>query len=63
MRQRWDGFLGQAPGVYLKTKIDGMAMIIPLFTQAEAIQSGKKVKDKQIDEVFAKYVEKAPKEG
>jgi len=26
---------------------------------AEEIQSGKKVKDKQIDEVFAKYVEKA----
>jgi hypothetical protein len=49
--------------VHLKTKIDGMAMIIPLFTQAEEIQSGKKVKDKQIDEVFAKYVEKAPKEG
>ncbi|CAJ0610638.1 unnamed protein product [Cylicocyclus nassatus] len=26
-------------------------------------RAGKKVKDKQIDEVFAKYVEKAPKEG
>jgi hypothetical protein len=36
-----------------------MAMIIPLFTQAEEIQSGKKVKDTQIDDVFAKYVEKA----
>lgn len=59
VRQRWDGFLTQAPGVHLKTRIDGMAMIIPLFTQAEEIQSGKKVKDKQIDEVFAKYVEKA----
>ncbi len=63
VRQRWDGFLTQAPGVHLKTKLDGMAMIIPLFTQAEDVQAGKKVKDKQIDDVFAKYVEKAPKEG
>lgn len=63
VRQRWDGFLGQAPGVHLKTKLDGMAMIIPLFTQAEEIQAGKKVKDSQIDAVFAEFVEKAPKEG
>jgi len=59
VRQRWDGFLTQAPGVHLKTKLDGMAMIIPLFTQADDIQSGKKVKDAQIDAVFAEFVEKA----
>ncbi len=59
VRQRWDGFLTQAPGVPLKTKIDGMAMIIPLFTQADDIQSGKKVKDAQIDAVFAEFVQKA----
>jgi len=59
VRQRWDGFLTQAPGVHLKTKIDGMAMIIPLFTQADDIQSGKKVKDAQIDAVFAEFVQKA----
>ncbi|MNV50477.1 hypothetical protein D3C71_1424910 [compost metagenome] len=63
VRQRWDGFLGQAPGVHLKTKPDGMAMIIPLFTQAQDIQDGKPVEDKQVDELFATYVEKAPKEG
>ncbi len=59
VRQRWDGFLTQAPGVHLKTKLDGMAMIIPLFTQADDIQSGKKVKDAQIDAVFAEFVQKA----
>jgi len=59
VRQRWDGFLTQAPGVHLKTKLDGMAMIISLFTQADDIQSGKKVKDAQIDAVFAEFVEKA----
>lgn len=59
VRQRWDGFLTRAPGVHLKTKLDGMAMIIPLFTQAQDLQDGKQVKDAQIDEVFARYLEKA----
>ena len=60
VRRHWDGFLGQAPGVHLKTKVDGMAMIIPLFTQADDVQAGKPVADRQIDEVFATYVVKAP---
>lgn len=62
VRQRWDDFLGQAPGVHLKTKLDGMAMIIPLFTQAQDLQDGNKVKDAQIDAVFKQWVEKAPAE-
>lgn len=62
VRQRWDGFLSQAPGVHLKTRLDGMAMIIPLFTQAQEIQDGKPVPDSRIDEVFASYVEKAPRQ-
>ncbi len=62
VRQRWDGFLGQAPGVRLKTRLDGMAMIIPLFTQAQDIQDGKNVKDAEIDKVFKQWVEKAPVE-
>ena len=60
VRRHWDAFLGQAPGLHLKTKVDGMAMIIPLFTQAEDVQAGKPVADRQIDEVFATYVVKAP---
>ncbi|TKR30815.1 hypothetical protein FCE95_12020 [Luteimonas gilva] len=59
VRTRWDDFLSKPPGVHLKTKIDGMAMIIPLFEQAESLEHGKQVADKQIDEVFAKWVEPA----
>ena len=60
VRMRWDAFLSQPPGLHLKTKVDGMAMIIPLFTQAGEIQEGKAVADAEIDKVFAEWVEKAP---
>ena len=60
VRTRWDGFLSKPPGVHLKTKIDGMAMIIPLFTQAGELEEGKKVADQDIDKVFAEWVEPAP---
>ena len=63
VRNRWDAFLGKAPGVHLKTKIDGMAMIIPLFTQAGELEEGKKVADADIDRVFAEWVEAAPVEA
>ena len=63
VRQRWNSFLGNAPGVHLKTKPDGMAMIIPLFTQAQDIQDGKTVADTEIDAVFQQWVEKAPPES
>ena len=62
VRQRWDAYLGKAPGVRLKTKVDGMAMIIPLFEQAGKLEEGKKVADKDIDAVFAKWVVAAPAE-
>ncbi|MCD7098220.1 DUF6607 family protein [Stenotrophomonas sp. MMGLT7] len=60
VRARWAGYLERPPGVHLKTKLDGMAMIVPLFTQAEEIQSGKPVADTRIDAVFAQWVEPAP---
>lgn len=60
VRARWDGFLGTSRGVHLKTKVDGMAMIIPLFTQAGEIEAGKAVADGEIDQVFAQWVEPAP---
>ncbi|MGS1078131.1 DUF6607 family protein [Pseudoxanthomonas beigongshangi] len=60
VRGRWERFLDRDTGVHLKTKIDGMAMIIPLFTQAEAEQEGKAVSDAEIDKVFAAWVEPAP---
>jgi len=60
VRARWDRFLSQDTGVHLKTKIDGMAMIIPLFTQAGELEEGKTVADADIDAVFAKWVAPAP---
>ena len=60
VRTRWDAFLSKPPGVHLKTKIDGMAMIIPLFTQAGNLEEGKAVADEEIDKVFARWVEAAP---
>ena len=59
VRARWDGFLSRAPGLHLKTKIDGMAMIMPLFGQADDVQAGKAVDDARIDAVFAQWVEPA----
>jgi hypothetical protein len=59
VRARWDGFLSKPPGLHLKTKIDGMAMIIPLFTQAGELEDGKTVADAAIDKVFADWVEPA----
>ncbi|UYB51567.1 hypothetical protein OCJ37_16570 [Xanthomonas sp. AM6] len=62
VRAHWDAFLGKPPGVRLKTKLDGMAMIMPLFEQAEAVQQGKPVADAKIAAVFAQWVEPAPAE-
>lgn len=60
VRARWSAFLGEPPGVHLMTKIDGMAMIIPLFTLAGELEEGKQVADGDIDKVFAEWVEPAP---
>ncbi|AWV08278.1 DUF6607 family protein [Marilutibacter maris] len=59
VRARWDAYLTRAPGAHLKTEIDGMAMIIPLFEQAGTLEEGGTVGDDQIDAVFAKWVEPA----
>lgn len=63
VRAHWNGFLSKAPGVHLKTQVDGMAMIIPLFTQAGDVQDGKPVADAAIAKVFADWVEPAPAES
>ncbi|WP_435028631.1 DUF6607 family protein [Xanthomonas cucurbitae] len=59
VRARWARFLDTPPGLHLKTKPDGMAMILPMFEQAERVQQGKRVKDAQIDAVFAQWVDSA----
>ena len=56
VRARWDAALAGG-GVRLHTKVDGMAMIIPLFTQAGRIEAGETVPDADIDAVFARWVQ------
>ena len=60
VRAHWDRFLAQAPGVHLKMPLDGMKMIMPLFTQAGEVEAGTPVSDAAIDAVFAEWVEPAP---
>jgi len=45
-----------AHGLRLATKIDGMALIEPLFQQAQVIVEGGAVDDAEIDAVFAQWV-------
>ncbi len=59
VRARWDRLLAQPPGLRLKTGIDGMALIIPLFTQAGEEEQGQRVPDARIDAAFAEWVEPA----
>ncbi|MDH5830376.1 hypothetical protein QFW80_07580 [Luteimonas sp. M1R5S18] len=59
VRARWDAALAHPDGLRLKTDVDGMAMIMPLFTQAGEVQAGRTVGDTQIDAVFARWVEPA----
>lgn len=60
VRARWAGFLNAPPGVHLKTKLDGMAMVMPLFEQADTLVQGGTVRAADTDAVFARYVEAAP---
>ncbi|MBD7988584.1 hypothetical protein H9645_11170 [Luteimonas sp. Sa2BVA3] len=60
VRARWDAFLEDGRGLRLKTKIDGMALIIPLFTQAAGVEEGRPVPDADIDAAFAEWVEAPP---
>ena len=56
VRMRWERLLAQG-GVHLRTKIDGMAMILPLFDQAARIEVGRPVADAEIDSVFSQWTE------
>lgn len=55
VRARWDDALAQG-GLRLNTKVDGMAMIEPLFEMASRLQAEQVVADPEIDAVFARWV-------
>ncbi len=57
VRERWEARLADPAGLHLKTKVDGMALIVPLFEQARRVQDGGTVPDADIDAVFAEWVD------
>ncbi len=59
VRARWDAAFAGG-GLQLRTKVDGMALILPLFTQAADIEAGMPVTDARIDAVFATWVAPLP---
>ena len=59
VRDRWDALLAQPPGLRLKTGVDGMELIIPLFEQADRVAAGERIEDAEIDAAFAEWVEPA----
>jgi len=60
VRAQWDRFLSKAPGARLKMPIDGMKMIVPLFTQADEEAEGRPVPEADLEAIFAEWVEPAP---
>ena len=59
VRARWAAMLSQPPGVHLKTRIDGLQMIMALFDQADAVRAGRTVPATETDAVFRQWVEPA----
>lgn len=62
VRERWDSLLSRPPGLHLRTGVDGMEVIEPLFTQAQRVQDGNEVGDAEIDAVFNEWTEQAAPE-
>ncbi len=60
VRAEWDARLAAGHGLRLNTAIDGMALIEPLFGEADESSEGKVVSDAQIDAVFDRWVTPAP---
>lgn len=60
VRAEWDARFAAGHGVRLNTAIDGMALIEPLFGQADEIGEGRTVSDTQIRAVFDRFVAPAP---
>lgn len=56
VRAEWDARFAAGRGVHLKTKVDGMPIIVATFTQAGKIEKGGAVSDAEIREVFGRYV-------
>lgn len=62
VRARWNARLMQG-GLRLKTKVDGMALIIPLFEQASMRENDQPVAEADIEKVFVQWVETVGRHG
>lgn len=60
VRRQWDRHFADDRGVRLKTGIDGMALIVPLFELAEVAAKGLSVPDTRIAAAFDQWVEAPP---
>ncbi|MGQ0696649.1 MAG: DUF6607 family protein [Panacagrimonas sp.] len=56
VRTQWDARFKSGNGLSLKTTVDGMDLITPVFIQAEAVRTGQTVSDEQIAEIFDQWV-------
>jgi hypothetical protein len=56
VRQEWEERFANSAGLSLKTAIDGMALIKPLFEKAENVRTGQKVADAEIAALFERWV-------
>ncbi|HET8670298.1 MAG TPA: hypothetical protein VFM05_06595, partial [Candidatus Saccharimonadales bacterium] len=49
-------YFANSAGVSLKTAVDGMALIKPLFEKAENVRAGQEVTDAEIAGLFERWV-------
>lgn len=56
VRQDWDERFAKSAGLSLKTTVDGMALIKPLFEKAENVRAGQEVTDAEIAVLFERWV-------
>lgn len=59
VRQHWTQAL-DGGGLHLATKVDGMALIMPLFQQAARVEAGEAVPDAEIHAEFQRWVQPLP---
>ncbi len=56
VRQEWDERFAKSAGLSLKTTVDGLALIKPLFEKAENVRAGQAVSDAEIAGLFERWV-------
>lgn len=56
VRTQWQQRLAAGDRLVLKTKVDGMPIIMATFKQAEQAEAGKKIKDADIKAIFDEYI-------